>query len=291
MRLRVFLLLSTAIAAIAAAAPPQDVPDMLVSRQLLEQEHLSVGQEVELSRDAAGHETRRFRIAGVYEPVPDPMRFAQQRLEARVHLPEIADTTITSVNVALTDPSKAAEMAADVRRRLPGLTARAIPPEGGSHGGESHAIPPEGGSHDGDERASTFLVLDRFHLAIAIVTIIGSGAFLLALMVMLVDERRETMTTLRLMGFTRGRLLTQVLVEGGLIAAAGVAVGLAFALGAQPMFNRFFQWRYDTTLVFLQVTPAIALRAALIAVPVGVAASAAAGWTILRQRTLTRIGR
>jgi putative ABC transport system permease protein len=282
MRLRVFLLLSTAIAAIAAAAPPQDVPDMLVSRQLLEQEHLSVGQEVELSRDAAGHEARRFRIAGVYEPVPDPMRFAQQRLEARVHLPDIADTTITNVNVALTDPSQAAEMAADVRRRLPGLTARAISPEGGSHGG---------GSHDGDERASTFLVLDRFHLAIAIVTIIGSGAFLLALMVMLVDERRETMTTLRLMGFTRGRLLTQVLVEGGLIAAAGVAVGLAFALGAQPMFNRFFQWRYDTTLVFLQVTPAIALRAALIAVPVGVAASAAAGWTILRQRTLTRIGR
>jgi putative ABC transport system permease protein len=281
MRLRVFLLLSTAVAAIAAAAATQrDVPDMLVSRQLLEQEHLTVGQEVELSRDAAGHEARRFRVAGVYEPVPDPMRFAQQRLEARVHLPDIADTTITNVNVALTDPSQAAEMAADVRRRLPGLTARAIPPDGGSHA-----------RGEGDERASTFLVLDRFHLAIAIVTIIGSGAFLLALMVMLVDERRETMTTLRLMGFTRGRLLTQVLVEGGLIAAAGVIFGLAFALGAQPMFNRFFQWRYDTTLVFLRVTPAIALRAALIAVPVGVAASAAAGWTILRQRTLTRIGR
>lgn len=247
------------------------VPDVLVSRQLLEHEHLAVGQVVELSHDAAGHGATRFRIAGVYEPVPDPMRFAQQRLEARVHLPDLRDETITTINVALADPSAAPAFAGDVARRLPGLTARAT------------AAP--------DERASTFAVLDRFHLAIAIVTVIGSGAFLLALMVMLVDERRETMTTLRLIGLTRGRLLTQVLVEGALIAGAGVAFGVAFALATQPAFNRFFQWRYDTALVFLRVTPSIIARSALIALPVGMLASAAAGWTILRHRTLTRIGR
>ena len=108
-----------------------------------------------------------------------------------------------------------------------------------------------------DERTATFAVLDRFHLAIAIVTVIGSGAFLLALMVMLVDERRETMATLRLIGFTRARLLRQVLIEGGLIAVAGALFGIAFALAAEPAFNRFFQWRYDTALVFLRITPAI----------------------------------
>ena len=248
-----------------------NVPELLVSRQLMEQEHLSVGQIVDLARDAAGHDAAKFRIAGVYEPVPDPMRFAQQRLEARVHLPDLHDTTITSINVALADPSAAPAFAADVTRRLPGLTARAT------------AAP--------DDRASTFAVIDRFHLAIAIVTVIGSGAFLLALMVMLVDERRETITTLRLIGFTRARLLTQVLVEGAVIAAAGIAFGVAFALATQPAFNRFFQWRYDTALVFLRVTPSIVARSALIALPVGMLASAAAGWTILRHRTLTRIGR
>jgi ABC-type lipoprotein release transport system permease subunit len=248
-----------------------NVPDVLVSRQLLEVEHLSIGQVIELSRDAGGHDATRFRIAGVYEPVPDPMRFAQQRLEARVHLPDLHQATITSINVELADPAAAPAFAADVTRRLPGLTARAT------------AAP--------DERASTFAVLDRFHLAIAIVTVIGSGAFLLALMVMLVDERRETMTTLRLIGFTRGRLLTQVLVEGALIATAGVAFGVAFALATEPAFNRFFQWRYDTALVFLHVTPSIVARSALIALPVGMIASAVAGWTILRHRTLTRIGR
>jgi len=247
------------------------VPEMLVSRQLAEREHLRVGQIVELSRDAAGGDAKRFRIAGVYEPVPDPMRFGQARLESRVHLPDLAGDTITSVNVELADPASAPAFAAGVVRRLPGLTARAT------------AAP--------DERASTFAVLDRFHLAIAIVTVIGSGAFLLALMVMLVDERRETMTTLRLIGLTRGRLMTQVLVEGAIIAAAGIAFGIGFALATQPAFNRFFQWRYDTALVFLRITPAIAVRSVLIALPVGMLASAAAGWTILRHRTLTRIGR
>ena len=269
----VMLVTGTAVLLAAGSpAPPAGVPDMLVSRQLLEHEHLTIGQVVDLSHDAAGKEAARFRIAGVYEPVPDPMRFAQQRLEARVHLPDLqAGSTITSINVQLADPASATAFAADVTRRLPGLTARAT------------SAP--------DERASTFAVLDRFHLAIAIVTVIGSGAFLLALMVMLVDERRETITTLRLIGLTRGRLLTQVLVEGVIVAGVGVAFGVGFALAAQPAFNRFFQWRYDTALIFLRITPSIVARSALIALPIGILASAAAGWTILRHRTLTRIGR
>lgn len=274
MRSLVALLVTVTAAGLAAGgpAPPVGIPDMLVSRQLFEHEHLSVGQIVELSRDAAGKGATRFRVAGVYEPVPDPMRFAQQRLEARVHLPDLqTGSAITNINVQLADPSVAPAFAASVGRRLPGLTARAT------------SAP--------DERASTFAVLDRFHLAIAIVTVIGSGAFLLALMVMLVDERRETITTLRLIGLTRGRLLTQVLVEGGIVAGVGVAFGVAFALAAQPGFNRFFQWRYDTALIFLHITPSIVARSALIALPIGILASAAAGWTILRHRTLTRIGR
>jgi putative ABC transport system permease protein len=134
-------------------------------------------------------------------------------------------------------------------------------------------------------------VLDRFHLAIAVVTIVGSGAFLLALMVMLVDERRETVATLRLIGLTRRRLVAQILVEGALIAAAGAAFGLLFAVAAEPAFNRFFQWRYDTALVFVRVTPAIAARCVLMAIPVGLAASGIAGWTILRRRSLLRVAR
>ena len=74
-------------------------------------------------------------------------------------------------------------------------------------------------------------MLERFHLAIALVTIIAATVFLLALTVMLVDERRETVGVLRLIGLPTGRILTQVLLEGLLVAGAGSAFGLVLAAG------------------------------------------------------------
>ena len=143
--------------------------------------------------------------------------------------------SVTAINVALQTPSDAAAFAHDAMSRLPTIAAR-----------PTSAV---------DERTATFIVVERFHLAIAIVTVIGSAVFLLALMVMLVEERRTTVGTLRLLGFTRRRILVQVTVEGALIAAAGAAAGILFAVVVQDAFNRFFQWRYDTTLIFLRITP------------------------------------
>jgi ABC-type lipoprotein release transport system permease subunit len=110
-------------------------------------------------------------------------------------------------------------------------------------------------------------------------------------MVMLVDERRTTVGTLRLLGFTRRRILLQVTVEGALIAAAGAAAGILFAVAAQGAFNRFFQWRYDTTLIFLRITPGVVWRSLLLAVPLGIAASVIASWTLLRQQILGLVRR
>jgi putative ABC transport system permease protein len=135
------------------------------------------------------------------------------------------------------------------------------------------------------------VVIERFHLAIAIVTVIGSAVFLLALMVMLVDERRGTVGILRLIGFTRRRILLQVFAEGALIALAGAAFGILFALASQKIFNRFFQWRYDTALVFLRITPHVVIQSLVLAVPLGVAASLIASWTLLRRPLLALIRR
>jgi putative ABC transport system permease protein len=129
-------------------------------------------------------------------------------------------------------------------------------------------------------------VLERFHLAIALVTMIASTIFLLALMVMLVDERRDTVAILRLIGLRRRRILLQVLVEGLLIAFAGAAFGVLVALACEGLFNRFFQWRYDTALVFVRVTTRIAGRTVLMAVPFGILASIVSSWTLLRREAL-----
>jgi putative ABC transport system permease protein len=261
--------------------PRPDRP-VLVSRQLAEAKHLHVGDTIRLAPRASGEGSQSFRIAGIYEPEADPMRFAQQRLEARLHLSDFvaltaasadpdAPESIGAINVALHDPAKAAEVSREVAARLPGIVAQPV------------SAP--------DERSSTFVVIDRFHLAIAIVSITGSAVFLLALMVMLVDERRETVGVLRLIGFTRRRILLQIVAEGALIAAAGTVFGVVFAIGTQGLFNRFFQWRYDTSLVFLRVTSAIVLESAAFALPLGIAASLVASWTFLRRRLLALVRR
>jgi hypothetical protein len=143
-----------------AAAQEETLPTVLISRQLAAAEGLAVGDTILLSKDSGGADPRRFRVAGLYEPTPDPMRLAASRWEARMHLPDLlalappsstseSGDGITSINVALTDPADADAFARDVSATIPSpeLTVR-----------------PAGRD---EESAAVFRVLDRFHLAIA----------------------------------------------------------------------------------------------------------------------------
>ncbi len=271
------------IAAVAAqgsgaARPPAPV---LLSRQLLARAHVSVGDVITLATDATGTSARTFRVAGVYEPTPDPMRFTAERLEARIHLPDLIDVigdptnvgsadVVNSVNVRLTDPASAERFTEDVSARMPGLDVRPT------------SRPPEG---------DPFTVLDRFHLAISLVTVAGSTAFLLALMVIRADERRETVGAMRLLGISRRSVLVEVAIEGLLIASAGAVFGALVAFAAEGTVNRVFQARYDTTLVFVRVTRSIAIKSVALALPLGVAAGVGASWTLLRRDILSLVHR
>jgi putative ABC transport system permease protein len=143
----------------------------------------------------------------------------------------------------------------------------------------------------GGGRAEPFVVLDRFHFAIAIVTVIASSLFLLALMLMVIDERRAVVSILRLIGFRRERILLHVLLEGVVIALAGACFGVLLSALAQDGINRFFQWRYDTALVFVRITPGIALRSVALSVPLGILATLIASWSILRHDVLAQVRR
>ena len=142
-----------------------------------------------------------------------------------------------------------------------------------------------------ERRTAPFVVLERFHLAIAIVTVLASSVFLLALMLMLVEERRSTVGILRLIGFRRSRILQHVLAEGVVIAIAGALFGIVLSVLLQGGINRFFQWRYDTALVFVRITPGVALRSIAVAVPLGVTAIFASSWSLLRGEVLSQTRR
>ena len=268
---------ATAMARQAARAEPPP-PDVLISRQLAEAFGITTGTVVRLSTDSAGGNARAFRVAGVYEPAPDPLRLSAAKHGVRLHLPDLlamtadpadplAAGTVDAINVALANPDEARAFARDAVSRIPGIRIRFA----------------AGAMREAD----VFVVLERFHLAIAIVTIVASTMFLLALSVMVVDERRETVGILRLIGLTTRRILAQVLVEGLFIAVAGALFGLGLAVASQGLINLYFQWRYDTALVFVRITPSVALRSIAIAVPLGALASLGASWVLLRRSVLS----
>ncbi len=261
---------AVALAVPALARADTAVPDILVSRQLLTKAHLSIGDVVTLAADAAGTRARPFRVAGVYEPTPDPMKFNVERLETRLHLDDLirlasdpadpdAANAVSAINVQLSGPSSGTAFARALASRTPFLLT----------------VPTR------DSENSTFQVIDRFHTAIAVITVVGSTAFLLALMVTRAEERKETVGILRLIGISRATVMAEVVVEGLLVAIAGAVVGVAIAAVAQSGVNHFFQARYDTALVFMRISPAIAMRSIAVAVPVGVVAGTVASWTLL----------
>jgi len=265
----------------AVRVAPDATPRILLSRQLMRESSLHVGDDVTLAADPGGARATTFRVAGVYEPVPDPRKFPRPRLEARLHLPDLialaadpadplAEESVGAFNLALADPKDAEAVRTLISTRVPGLIV------------ESTAKIP---------RDDPFAVLDRFQRAIAIVTVIGSTAFLLALMVMRAEERREIIGVLRLMGVPSRSILVEVLFEGLLIAIAGAIFGVVVAASAEGLVNRFFQWRYDTPLVFVRVTASIAWTAVAFSVPLGVLAGLAASWTLLRRDVLALIRR
>ena len=283
-RLAAFVAPLLAAAAYPALSAPatETLPDVMVSRQLAARASLRVGDTVTFATDASGTGARRFRVAGTYEPTPDPVRFTSPRIEARLHLPDLQAMTagrddpdsgesVRAMNVRLADPADADAFAATLASRLPGIFAR-----------------PTARARDGSD---PFAVLERFHLAVAVVTVLGSTAFLLALMVMRSEERRETVGIIRLIGVSRRFVLLVVLAEGLLIAAAGAVFGILVALAAEGGVNRFFQWRYDTTLVFVHVTARIALQSIALAVPLGIVAGLVGSWTLLRREIVTLVRR
>jgi putative ABC transport system permease protein len=267
------------VAAIASAAlqAADNLPSILISRQLSESEHLAAGDVVRLSDSAEGSRVQQFRVAGVYEPTPDPARLGAVIREVQLHLPDLLNLTrqpgtpagseyVQTINVALVNPGDAYAFSRDVQARMPGIDAQ-----------------PAAGAA---ESTGPFIVLRRFHLAIAIVTIVASTVFLLALTIMLVDERRATVGVLRLIGLPIRRILVQLFIEGVLIATVGSLFGLVLSLVSEGIINRFFQWRYDTALIFVRVTPEVAAICVAIAVPLGVSATVVASWALLRRNGL-----
>jgi putative ABC transport system permease protein len=139
--------------------------------------------------------------------------------------------------------------------------------------------------------SKTFHVVSRFHRAIAGITIVASGIFLLCILLLKVEERRRDVAALRLMGVSRRSVVTAVVIEAALIAFVGSALGALVGWVGSIVINWHYRGVYRTPLAFSIITPETLVLAIGIAVVLGVGAGFAAAVRLVRVPPLTLFGR
>jgi ABC-type antimicrobial peptide transport system permease subunit len=272
---RITLLLAILAAGPAGALEAQR-PGIAVERRLAEDLSLRVGDTVRLG--AAPDSLRTLAVvAAIYEPRPDPAQLTKDERYIRLHLSDLAallgaPDRVDRFGIGLVPGTPVDSAVAELERNAFGY--RAYP---------SAAI--ASGS------SQTFLVVSRFHRAIAVITIVASAVFLLCIMLLKVEERRMDAAVMRFVGVRRRTIFGALLLEAALVAVVGSVVGTGLALAAGAATNAYYRRYFDTALTFSLITPGIVLFSVALSLLLGVAAGAVAAWRLVHTRPMVLWGR
>ncbi len=260
-----------------AAARPGPISDLLLTDRTARALGVAAGDTVEVAGLASMRGARRFRVAGVYRPGADPFEVGYGRLRLTMHLPDLAalvgaEDRVDRIVVKLRDGADRAAAANDINRTAYGVCAYT--------------------SEDLARRSSsTFVVISQFHKAIGVVTLLAGLVFLVAIMVLEVEEMRRELGMLRLVGISRRTVVRSVLAISTVVALLGSLVGIGLGLAAIALVNPLAQHRYDTDLVFARAGGATVLLAVGLAVLLGVLAGVLVAARIARGHPLEQVGR
>lgn len=240
--------------------------EVLVERGFGGKTGLAAGDTVRLRSEPAGTACPAT-VAGLYEPPADPARLEADRPRVLLHLPHLAglagrEREADRFSVRLREGVDPRSVAADLEGLLPG--ARVVPTR-----------------EVAEESSTLFRVVERFHRAIGLITLVAGSVFLACIMILKVQERRTEVAALRLVGLSRPTLLGWLVLEAGGVAVLGGILGLGVGRLASEVINRHYRQVYDTSLVFSTVTPATVGTVLALAVVLGLAAGLAAGLHLL----------
>jgi putative ABC transport system permease protein len=257
----------------AQAPRPRDIT---VDERLATAAGLAVGAIVVIT-PVAGSAGDTVRIAGITRRGADPSEVARSEYRVRVHLDHLQSLTrsgdrvgrfaIQSRGGALPDSVSAAINAAAFGFRAYPAAEVAI------------------------ETSATFRVINRFHRAIGVITIVASAIFLLCITLLKVDERRRDVGALRLLGVSRASVVKSVVLEASLVALVGSAMGALIGWGASALVNWYYQGFYATPLRFAIVTPGIVAFAVGLSLVLGVVSGFLAAQRLVRTAPLELVGR
>jgi putative ABC transport system permease protein len=252
------------------------VSEVAVERRLAEELGLSVGDTLRIG-PAVDSLTKLGVVAAIYEPRPDPAEIAKRERHVRMHLPDLA--------ALLGAPDRVDRYGIGLRPGVLADTAAAVLNRTafGYRVYSSKAI--------ASESSQTFLVVSRFHRAIAVITIVASAVFLLCIMLLKVEERRLDAAVMRFVGVRRRTIFGALLLEAALIAALGSVAGSGLAYLAGAATNAYYRRFFDTQLTFSLITPEIVLFSVVLSLVLGMMAGAVAAWRLVHTRPLVLWGR
>jgi putative ABC transport system permease protein len=252
------------------------IPEIAVERHLARELGLSVGDTLRLGPTPDTVATL-VRVAAVYEPRPDPAEIAKRERHLRMHVPDLASLLrlpdrVDRLSIGLNPGISSDSAVAALNRTAFGYRAYA-----------TAAI--------ASESSQTFLVVSRFHRAIAVITIVASAVFLLCIMLLKVEERRLDAAVMRLIGVRRRTIFGALLLEAAVVAAFGSILGTGLAYLAGAATNAYYGRFFDTRLIFSLITPELVLFSVALSLALGIAAGALAAWRLVHTRPLVLWGR
>ncbi len=245
--------------------------EIAVERRFATDAKLRVGDTVWVAPGADAVE-RPARVAAIIEPAADPATIMRRDYRVRLHLPDLADILgqpdrVDRFGVSLApgvDPDSAAERLNRVAFGYQVYPSRDI----------------------ASQSSTTFLVVSRFHRAIAIISILASAIFLLCLMVLKVEERRLDVAVLRFTGISRRTVFRSLLLEAMVIAVVGAMIGTGLAALASAVVNWYYQRSFATALIFSLLQWRTILFAVALSIVLGLGAGALAAWRLVRTPPL-----
>ena len=249
----------------ATPAARPSLSDVVITDRTAARLGVAVGDTIAVAANAAMRRAQHYVVRGIYRPQADPFEVGHEQLHVMMHLPDLeqlidAEDRVDRFTVKLRDPSRAAAVADDINAMGLGVAAYT-----------SQEL--------AESNSSTFVVITQFHKAIGAVSMLAGLVFLVAIMVLKVEEMRRELGVLRLLGISRRTVLRSVLLIAAVASLLGSGVGIGLSYIAVAIINPLSQARFDTDLTFAHITPDIVLLAIGFSIPMGLLS----GWLVARR--------
>ncbi|MCU0646355.1 MAG: FtsX-like permease family protein [Gemmatimonadaceae bacterium] len=260
---------------------PPAIRTIAVDQRLIAREGVQLGDTLTLrsapTADRANARAQRVVIGAVTAREADPSEVARSEYRVRLHLDQLQSLIdygdrVDRIAVQLHPGRDATRAAARINAAAFGFRA---------HRSRDIAV----------TAGRTFQVVERFHTAIGVITIVASAVFLLCILLLKVDERKRDVAALRLMGLSRATVARALTLEAAAVALIGSVLGAVLGSAIALAVNWYYQRAYDTPLVFAFITRDTVLLATALSLVLGVLAGLGAAWRLVRTPPLALFGR